>query len=73
MDVDRDRGTDRRGRRCTRWTAAGLLAAATLQLTGCLPAAVDRGVDIQAPVPGGRTDGVPAAAQLPPAPPTLPA
>jgi hypothetical protein len=71
MDVDGYRKAGRQRSRTTRWPTAGLLVAATLSLTGCLPASANQGgVDIQAP---GLTGGVPASAQAPPPPPELPA
>ena len=70
MDVDRYRRT-RRGARCrARRSSAGMLVAAVLGLTGCLPAAGGEGTDVQAPGPDGQTRAVPASAQLPPPLPT---
>jgi hypothetical protein len=70
MDVGVYRGTGRQRFCAARWVIAGLLTAATLILTGCLPAAAGQQVDIEAP---GQTGGVPASAQAPPPPPALPA
>jgi hypothetical protein len=71
MRVDRHRRTGRDGVCTARRATAGILAAATLSLTGCLPAAAGQGIDVR--TPGVQTGGVPASAQPPPPAPELPA